>query len=343
MSPLSAVALLVLVAGLSVGLTAAMRRYALRRRLLDIPNDRSSHDVPTPRGGGVAIVCASLFGSAVLWWLDVVPAAQFAGLAGGGILVAGVGYLDDHRDIPARWRAVVHAAAAAVLLAAAGGLPSLSFFGVALTPGVAGVVVVLLLIVWIVNLYNFMDGIDGIAGIEAVTVCSGAALLLWLDGAGGAALLVAVYAAASLGFLAWNWPPAGIFMGDVGSGFLGFSLAGLAVLTWVGPGFPVWTWLILLGVFMVDATVTLLRRVLRGERWYQAHRSHAYQHASRRFGSHRPVTVAVALLNLGWLLPMAVASTRAPQWGPALLVVAWMPLLWLALRFNAGLPENARE
>jgi Fuc2NAc and GlcNAc transferase len=333
-------AVILFVAVLSVALTGVMRRYALVRRLLDTPNARSSHRAPVPRGGGVAIVVSALSGSVALWWLDAVTGRALAGLVLGGLLVAAVGYLDDHRDVRARWRIVVHGLAATGLLVAVGGLSPLAFLGMTVAPGIIGGVVVWLSTVWIVNLYNFMDGIDGIAAIEAVTVCAGAVVLLGVSGAPGLAALVAVYGAAALGFLAWNWPPARIFMGDVGSGFLGFSLAGLAVLSWTGTAIPVWSWLILLGAFIVDATVTLLRRIGRRERWYEAHCNHAYQHAARRLGAHRPVASAVGLLNLGWLLPMAALSVCWPRWGAAVLVVAYLPLIGLVLRYRAGLPAG---
>lgn len=336
----SLIVMLFVVAGVSAALTGGVRRYALARRMLDIPNARSSHRAPVPRGGGIAIVVSALAGGAALWWLDAVGGRALAGLALGGLLVAAVGYLDDHRDVHARWRIVVHGVAAAGLLVAVGELSPLALFGMTVAPGIIGGLVVWLTAIWIVNLCNFMDGIDGIAAVEAVTVCAGAAVLLGLNGAFGLAALTAVYGAAALGFLAWNWPPARIFMGDVGSGFLGFSLAGLAVLSWAETAVPVWSWLILLGAFVVDATVTLLRRIGRRERWYEAHCNHAYQHAARRLGAHRPVTVAVGLLNLVWLLPMAALSVYWPRWGGAMLVVAYLPVIGLVLRYRAGLPAG---
>ena len=302
--------------------TAMMRRYALRRAMIDVPNVRSSHTRPTPRGGGVAIVLTAL-----------------AGLFLGGVLVAMIGYADDLGHVPVLRRVLVHLLAASLLVAVVGTLPPLQIFGTLLVPGVAGSVVAVLFIAWTLNLYNFMDGIDGIAGIEAVTVCSGAAALLWFTGEGELAALVTVYGAASLGFLFWNWPPARIFMGDAGSGFLGFSLAGLALVTWTEGGFPPFAWLILLGVFVVDASVTLLRRVWRGERFYQAHRCHAYQHAVRRFGGHRPVTLAVAAVNVLWLLPLAWLATLRPDLGLVLVLLAWTPLVAMAWALGSGVTQ----
>jgi Fuc2NAc and GlcNAc transferase len=190
------------------------------------------------------------------------------------------------------------------------------------------------------NLYNFMDGIDGIAGVEALIVGVGGTVIYWLAGLplAGDVGLPALLAATALGFLVWNFPPAKIFMGDAGSGFLGLMLGALSLQAAVARPVLLWCWLVLLGVFIVDATVTLIRRLLRGERVYEAHRSHAYQHASREFGAHRPVTLAVAVLNVFWLLPWAMVISSGRVDGVVGLVVAYIPLLALALRFRAGLP-----
>jgi len=142
-----------------------------------------------------------------------------------------------------------------------------------------------------------------------------------------------------LGFLIWNFPPARIFMGDAGSGFLGIILALLSLqAAWIESRL-LWVWLILLGVFIVDATVTLFRRVLRGEKFYQAHRSHAYQYASRILGTHRPVTLAVCAINIFWLMPVASLVAAGKLDGIIGLVVAYLPLLLLAYRYKAGDPQ----
>lgn len=330
---------LVMVAVAAALMTALMRRYALRAELLDVPNIRSSHTLPTPRGGGVAIVVMVLAGLVFLWGLGALAGTLVVGLGVGGALVAGVGYLDDRGHVSARWRLLVHVSAAVFLVAVLGSLPPLPMPGFELQSGWLGLGLAVVFVVWMLNLYNFMDGIDGIAGVQAVTVSGSTALLLWFSDHGNLATLVALYGAASLGFLVWNWPPAKIFMGDAGSGFLGFSFGALAVGSFAETGFPLWAWLILLSVFLVDASVTLVRRVLRGERFYEAHRSHAYQHASRRYGAHLPVTLAVGVINLVWLLPLAYVAVLYPAWGVALLAVAWLPLIFGALRLRAGLPE----
>jgi Fuc2NAc and GlcNAc transferase len=217
-----------------------------------------------------------------------------------------------------------------------GGMPALTLFGVSLDIAWLGAIVGAFYLVWLLNLYNFMDGIDGIASIEAICACLGGCLLYWISGNVQAIWLPLLLAATVTGFLFWNFPPARIFMGDAGSGFLGIVLGLLALqAAWINP-LLFWGWLILLGVFVVDATFTLGRRLLRGEKVYEAHRSHAYQYASRRHGSHLPVSLAVAAINLGWLLPVAVAVLVLQLDGALGTLVAYVPLTLLAIKYRAG-------
>ncbi|QXP90304.1 MraY family glycosyltransferase [Methylococcus capsulatus] len=324
---------------LSLGLTGAVLRYA-RRRLLDVPNARSSHRVPTPRGGGLAIVLA-LLGGEVYWRLVVGEFAVGFAVLAGGVLVAAVGFWDDHGHLSARWRLLAHLAAAALAVASLPGDMPLRLGPVSLGSGAFADFIGVLVIAWMLNLFNFMDGIDGLAGLEVVSVGAGATLLLLLSLPSGGALPVApgLLAAATLGFLAWNWPPAKIFMGDVGSGFVGYLLGCEAIATAKAGTLGLAVWLILAGVFVVDASFTLVRRMTGGQRWYEAHRSHAYQHAARRLGGHAPVDHRVLAINLLWLLPMAGFVVWNPALELPLLILAYLPLLCLAIRLRAGQPE----
>lgn len=318
-------------------LTGFLRRYALAKNLIDIPNERSSHSVPTPRGGGVAIVTSFLTILPILNGLDLLSASVCLALGGAGCAVAVTGFLDDHGHIAARWRLLVHFGSAAWGLYWLGGFPPLTVLGYWLDLGWLGYICAAVYVVWLLNLYNFMDGIDGLAGIEAITVCCSGALMVWLVAPDSTAwMLPVLLATAVFGFLVWNFPPARIFMGDAGSGFLGIMLALLSVqASWVEPQL-LWVWLILLGVFIVDATVTLCRRVLRGEKFYEAHRSHAYQHASRIRGAHQPVTLAIGAINVFWLMPVAGLVALEKLDGMVGLMVAYLPLLLLAYRYKAG-------
>ncbi|MDG9889573.1 MULTISPECIES: MraY family glycosyltransferase [Pseudomonas] len=331
---------LVLAAGVAAWwMTAALRRYALSRSLMDIPNARSSHTLPTPRGGGLSFVVAFLLAALCMAIAGPIAPSVVVGVLGAGGLVAVIGFMDDHGHIAARWRLLGHFAAAAWGLAWLGGMPPISVFGFTLAPLWLSSLFGALYLVWLLNLYNFMDGIDGLASVEAICVCVGASLLYWVTDHAHHAWLPLLLAATVAGFLCWNFPPARIFMGDAGSGFLGMVLGLLALLAgWVNP-LLFWGWLILLGVFVVDATFTLVRRLLRGDKVYEAHRSHAYQYATRHHGSHRTVTLAVAAINLGWLLPVAMVVVVFQLDGALGTLVAYVPLIVLALIYKAGEKE----
>lgn len=322
-------------------LTSWLRRFARSRSLVDVPNARSSHVAPTPRGGGLAIVIVVVAGLPLLAWHGVLSPRALWPLLGAGLLVGAIGWHDDRRDVAAGWRLLIHFVAASWALAWLGGLPQLPVFGATVDFGWIGVGLGVLYLVWLLNLYNFMDGIDGIAGIEAVTVCLGGVALYWLSPGSGDAWVVPLLLAATVsGFLIWNFPRARIFMGDAGSGFIGTMLGLLSLQAGAIAPELFWGWVILLGAFVVDATVTLIRRLVRGERVHQAHRSHAYQHAARRLGSHVPVSLAFGTINLIWLLPMAGLVVTGRLDGALGVLFAYAPLVWLALRHGAGQVEN---
>ncbi|MDH1657961.1 glycosyltransferase family 4 protein [Pseudomonas mosselii] len=317
-------------------LTALLRRYALARSIIDIPNARSSHSVPTPRGGGVAIVLAFLSALAMAGVLQASISNEMIALGGAGALIAIIGFMDDHGHIAARWRLLGHFIAAVWALCWLHGFPTVQAFGVTVEMGWVGTVLAAFYLVWLLNLYNFMDGIDGIASIEAVCVCLGACLLYWLGGFEQLMLVPLLLSAAVLGFLWWNFPPARIFMGDAGSGFLGIALGVLSLQAAWTSSQLFWCWLILLGIFIVDASFTLIRRLARGDKVYEAHRSHAYQFASRQYGKHLPVTLAVGAINLFWLLPIALCVMLLGLDGALGVLIAYVPLVALAVRYRAG-------
>jgi Fuc2NAc and GlcNAc transferase len=338
---LTQILLLIVPLAVSYALTGWMRQYAIRAGQLDRPNARSSHVQPTPRGGGVAFVATTLTAILVLLLRHELPLRLGAALLIGGALVALVGLIDDRRGLAARWRFLAHLAAIAAVLLLLRSWDASLLASMAPSMRVALLAAALVGGVWLINLTNFMDGIDGIAGTEAVTACVGAATCSVVAGAPeGMTLVPIALAAGAFGFLLWNWPPARIFMGDAGSGFLGFCFAALTFFAaqQVPPLF--WCWVILLGVFVTDATVTIVRRRLRGERVTEAHRTHGYQHASRRWRGHRPVTLVVGAVNVAWLIPCAVLVASGRVAGPLGAVLAYAPLIGLALWARSGAPEH---
>ncbi len=311
-----------------------------RAKLIDVPNARSSHKQATPRGGGLAIVLG--LAAACPWLVGLEPAsARFAEtILPGALAVALIGLIDDRWQLPAWPRAAVHTGAAIWILYGLPSLPVVEVFGMNLGTGTVGTALAVLYLVWATNLFNFMDGIDGLAASQTILICAAGASLHWQYLGGTAWLAPLLVACCCAGFLVWNWPPARIFMGDVGSGFLGLLIGGMTLAYSIESPTLFWAWMILQGTFMVDATITLVRRLARRQRITQAHRSHAYQRLARRFG-HRNVTVAYAVTILVWLFPMAwLVASGTLGWGLGL-VLAYLPLAAVAILLGAGGPEFA--
>jgi len=320
----------------SLMLTWGVRHYALARNIIDVPNHRSSHVIPTPRGGGVAFIMAFIFALPCMGYLSLAVFPVGLACVGAGLFVAALGFLDDHGHISARFRLAGHFLAGIFALYCFGGMPSIVILGWSLPSGWVLNGLAVFYLVWLLNLYNFMDGIDGLAAMEALTVCLSGAILYGLTGHVALIGLPLALAAAVAGFAWWNLPPARIFMGDAGSGFLGLTLGILSIQAAAAKPALYWAWLILLGVFIVDATVTLFCRLYRGCKVYEAHRSHAYQQAARRFGRHSWVTAAVFMVNTCWLLPIAVLVALDYIDGFMALLIAYLPLIGLSIKFKAG-------
>jgi UDP-N-acetylmuramyl pentapeptide phosphotransferase/UDP-N-acetylglucosamine-1-phosphate transferase len=336
-----ATAWLVLLAGISLAGTVFARRYALWRELLDHPGERRSHGVATPRGGGIGIVFAVLVAMGLLAYRDHGQVIAMALAATGLLLVAGIGWFDDHRPLTPWSRLAVHAVAASLLAVVAyrgGGQ-------------VAMALPAFVLAMVLVNIWNFMDGIDGIASLQALVVAAACALLAsdiasrWLS----LALL-----AACVGFLPMNLPRARIFLGDVGSGALGYILALVMLLVAMkgGRATSLSAWMLLLmpaSAFLLDAALTLLSRIVRGERWWTPHVGHAYQRWAKVAGSHLPVTFAYA----AWAVAGSMLAWVGRGWPEATIMYVgstWYlggGILWLWFRFyrgrKSGLPGKQSE
>ncbi|MDC1287120.1 glycosyltransferase family 4 protein [Gammaproteobacteria bacterium] len=325
---------------ISLVCTGLIRHYAQTLNFVAVPNQRSSHTQATPHGGGVAIVLSFQLMMAALAYSGVLPASDVLIYLLAGSWIALVGLLDDFRHIPARWRLLAHFTAATFVLFWLDGMPALLIAGGSYDLGWFTSLVAIVFLVWLLNLYNFMDGIDGIAGIEALSVCLGGVFLYWLyEDKTGLWIIPMMLAVATIGFLFWNFPKARIFMGDSGSGFVGFVIGIMALQASAFSSELIWCWLILLGTFIADASITLVRRVIRGEKFYEAHRSHAYQYASRKYNSHVPVSIAFGLINLLWLLPLSAMVVYGWLDGLLALLIAYLPLILLAFIFKAGAGE----
>lgn len=305
-------------------------RYALRRNLLDQPGERRSHAMPTPRGGGIAIVVTMLLGIAWLAVRQPGHAWPLASCALGLILVAGIGWVDDHAALPAWPRLLVQALAASLV----------AWATYRTTVIMLDAVLAFILVMVMVNVWNFMDGIDGLAASQAALAAAGLALV---PGIGPWTWLGAGLFAATAGFLPFNFPKARVFLGDVGSGALGYLLALLILPNFMGHRSQ-WPLLLLpVSVFLIDAGFTLAMRMLRRERWWEPHVQHVYQAWSRQLGSHVPVTMAYAISSLLAVILM-LSALRWPQ--PLLNWVcgAWYGVLvyaWVRLRRDVRLSKDA--
>jgi Fuc2NAc and GlcNAc transferase len=295
-------------AAVAYAVALACRSVAVRHALLDRPNARSAHSVPKPRLGGVGVIGAFLLATIVLHGSGLVSTGALVPVAATAA-IALLGFVDDLRPLPARWRF-------AVQLAAAGSVVAFRYSGLRTAAGPLGAYLpvwllapmAVLWIVWLTNLYNFMDGIDGLAGGQ--TLIAGLALAAAAAAVGGSTTLslAVALAGASAGFLLLNFPPSTIFMGDVGSTAIGFFFGCVPLLPDVHP-LPFDLVAVALSLFVLDATVTLIRRVVQGERWYEPHRSHYYQRPLALGVGHRPITLG-AYLGFVVVAGLAVLMTR---------------------------------
>jgi Fuc2NAc and GlcNAc transferase len=305
---------------------------------MDIPNERSSHQTPTPRGGGLSCVATSIVGFLLLILDNTLDRTDLLALCFAGIIVAITGHLDDRQKISgAMIRLVLHAIGAIVLMIGIGFPSQISIFDQAVNTGIIGSILGVIYLMWLLNLFNFMDGTDGIAASEAIFVCVAGAILNYhtLSDINLSAAAV-VLAASTFGFILYNWSPAKIFMGDVGSGYLGIVIGGLSLIAANQDPELLWMWIILLAVFVSDATITLICRLLRKQKPHVAHRSHAYQHLAIRFNSHAKVALLVLAINVAWLFPIAFLVANKQLVGTTGVVIAYIPLLIAALVLGAG-------
>ncbi len=275
---------------LSFSLTYFIKNYAIQKSLVAEVNERSSHSVPTPHGGGIAIALTWGVGLVYLWLHNDIGNHLFYALSV-GFIISIVSFLDDIYDLNPKVRLIVQAIVAGSGLYALGGLSEIALGVFSISNPLITNTFAFLLIVWYINLYNFLDGINGYAGAEAVFLAVAGFLLF-----GGEHFIV--LGMSVLGFLFWNWNRAKIFMGDVGSTLLGYNIAIFTLYYANVEAKSLWIWIILFAPYWFDATVTLIRRKLNGEKLSQAHKKHAYQRLTQAGWSHYKVTNLLILLNI---------------------------------------------
>ncbi|MDH3329819.1 MAG: hypothetical protein OEM01_11340 [Desulfobulbaceae bacterium] len=297
--------------------------------------------MPVPKGGGLALLLSFYIGGGYLVLTDRIDIPHLLELGGCGLGIAIVGFLDDLFHLSAVIRIIVHLFCVFVAVRFFVPIDELFFNWGNATPLILVQFLLVVGVVWLLNLYNFMDGIDGLAGAEVISAALGAGIILLLKGEAENYLpLLQILVAASFGFLVWNWPPAKIFMGDACSGFLGFCFGIFALLTAPFTSLSLWTWIILLAAFIVDSTVTLAVRILRGEKFYLAHRSHAYQILARRAGSHLKVTLGYLGVNWLFLFPLACLSVYKPEYGLFLAIFSYALLTIFCIFAGAGMTND---
>jgi UDP-N-acetylmuramyl pentapeptide phosphotransferase/UDP-N-acetylglucosamine-1-phosphate transferase len=306
----------------SAALTRRICDPTSRLHVLDHPNDRSLHTRPTPRTGGVAIF-AALSVAVGLWGLGNGLTLSLYALGAGSGLVAALSFLDDRNGLPVSVRLSGHLVAAVLLVIGGLFLPGFSLLGLAwYWPEWLGILISLLFLVWMINLYNFMDGMDGFAAGMAVIGFGTFALLGYLTGNPVFLTLNLIIVSAAAGFLLFNFPPARIFMGDTGSSLLGLLAGGLSIYGVREGVFPFWVALLVFSPFIVDATVTLLRRLGHGERVWQAHRSHYYQRLVQSGWGHKKTVLFEYVLMLACGLS-ALLAMQLNLPGQVALILFW--------------------
>ena len=275
---------------ISFTLTYLIKNYYIKNSLLDEINERSSHTIPTPHGGGISLSITWFIGIIYLYFTNTIDTNLFYALMV-GIVISIVSFFDDIYELSPKIRLITQASVSALGIVSLGGLNVLDFGLFTISNSMVTSFVAFIAIIWFINLYNFLDGINGYAGSEIVFLCIAGFLLF----GGGHFIILAV---STLGFLYWNWNKAKIFMGDVGSTLLGYNVAIFTIYYSNQEPSNLWIWIILFGLFWFDATLTLIRRKLNGEKLSQAHKKHAYQRLTQAGWSHLEVSSWAIIVNL---------------------------------------------
>ena len=316
------------------GLTSLVRAYALRTRMVDSPNHRTSHQGEVPRGGGLSVVVVMLLSLLVIAYVYPDPSILIVMVV--TVALGALGWVDDKAGLGPFVKIGAQLLVAIFAVASIGELDGISIAGYSIGFGYLAAPLSVLWIVWMTNAYNFMDGIDGIAASHTGVVACVMGVWFAADQNGAMALFCYVIMAADLGFLVWNWAPARIFMGDVGSVTLGGVFAVLAIVGNNNHGVPLMAYIVLFGVFLFDTIVTLIRRLLAGEIVWNPHREHFYQRATRLGLSHAEVTVGVIITSIVMASLASLEKFQVPPTG------LW-PMLALLLLVTLAATVHIKE
>ena len=321
----------------SFGLTGVFTWYARRRGMYDVPAERHSHTEPTPRGGGAGLVITVILASILMYRYGLTSGFWPVCALPGFVVLALVGWWDDRVSLSALLRFLVQLGVSIYLLGCLG--------AVGMAAGLWASIVAGIFLMWTINLYNFMDGSNGMAGFQGVFVGVVSCFLFLRAGDTATALLSAVLAAACLGFLPWNLGRARVFLGDVASGSLGFCFGAILIFGVISGSLaaPV-AWLVML-VFLGDASLTLLARVIRGERWYNPHKEHLYQRLISGGWTHGRVVLLYQLINLVLVVPAIAVAVNYPASAMVVASVASLALGtgWLLAQKKLGVLALARK
>ena len=321
---------------LASSLTAILIKIAHKTHLLDRPIGRSAHSIPTPTGGGIALVLPFSLVLLFLHEIKLLGNEELTALSC-GFLIALLGFADDIKPMDFRVRLPAQVGLGLVALVMLLPMAPLQIGKYAFSGEITLFILAFISLIWITNLYNFMDGIDGLAISELVFISGALVFFSAYEEDLKLGILSVSLLFSGIGFGLWNWAPAKIFLGDLGSGFLGFTIGVLALITLRAEMMSAWTWLLLIGVFACDTSATLVIRSISGFPVHEGHSSHAYQILADKLSSHSRVVILCILTNTVWLFPIAVFSHLKPNFAPVLAVMGLCPIMfvvcYLVLKF----------
>jgi len=319
-------------------LTRFYEIFAIRNSIISHPNERTLHEKPVPRGGGIVFSILFVLAVFLLGILNVISFENLMVIGVGGFLAALFGFFDDIVNLHALMKLFFQSILAGwgVYWLEGGLLAEVDWLPVWLSW-----ILTCFLLIWMMNLYNFIDGVDGMAASAAVFITLVLIVILLMEGDFTSLILIlSLLSLSCTGFLIYNWPPARIFMGDSGSVFLGYIFGVLILKTTMTGEISIWTWTVVFGYIFADTNLTIILRIFLQKKWYQPHKSHAYQNIARVLNSHLKVTLAIQIYNIVYLFPLAIWTVLSPIWAPVATIMALLPALILVYLFGPRFSSN---